>query len=69
MSNPAHYLVRVMLRPDRRQDEERRGQHRGGRRASDQPGFVPASTAGEAEAWNSTDPSDWGRVPRKAYVH
>ena len=69
MSNPAHTLVRVMLRPDRRQDEGRRAQPRGGRRASDQPGFALSSTGGEAEAWNCTDPADWGPVPRKAYVH
>ena len=69
MSNPAYTLVHVILRPDRRQDDQRRGQSRGGRRASDHPGFALTSMPGEADAWKSSDPADSGPAPSKAYVH
>ena len=66
MSDSAHTTIRVVLRPDRRQADDRRGQHRGGRRASDQPAFALSSTADADELWEI--PSNW-IGPSKVYVH
>jgi hypothetical protein len=65
VSESAHIAVRVVLRPDRRQNEDRRAQHRGGRRASDRPAFALSSTADADEHWEIA--TDW--APRKLYVH
>jgi hypothetical protein len=65
VSDTAHTAIRVVLRPDRRQNEDRRGQFRGGRRASDQPAFALSSTADVDQLWEIA--SDW--APHKIYVH
>ena len=66
MSDSAQTAIRVVLRPDRRQADDRRGQNRGGRRASDQPAFALSSTADADESWEIA--SDW-LAPRRVYVH
>ena len=66
MSDSAHTAIRVVLRPDRRQADDRRGQNRGGRRASDQPAFALSSTADADELWEI--PSHW-LAPSRVYVH
>ena len=66
MSDSAQTAIRVVLRPDRRQADDRRGQNRGGRRASDQPAFALSSTADADELWEI--PSNW-IGPSKVYVH
>ena len=61
--------IRIVLRPDRRQEDERRSRHRGGRRASDQAAFALSSSADAADIWHDTDRLQWGQGPHKAYVH
>ena len=65
MSDTAHTAIRIVLRPDRRQSEDRRGQYRGGRRASDQPAFALSSTPDADELWKVS--GDW--ASQKVYVH
>ena len=66
--------VRIVLRPDRRQSPDRRGQARGGRRAADQRQFE-VTTALEAESGPEAQ-DEWDafeaafRAPRRDhYVH
>jgi len=66
VSDSVHTAIRVVLRPDRRQADDRRGQHRGGRRASDQPAFALSSRADADDLWEI--PSDW-LARTKVYVH
>jgi hypothetical protein len=67
VSDSAYASIRIVLRPDRRQGEDRRGQHRGGRRASDQTAFALSSGADADEMWEVAD-GEW-QAPHKAYVH
>ena len=53
----------VVLRPDRRQDDDRRGQHRGGRRASDQSAFTSARPTAD-ESWGDSKRSAHWRGAR-----
>jgi hypothetical protein len=66
VSDAAHTAVRVVLRPDRRQDPDRRANPRGGRRASDHPAFTLSSTPDADDIWET---ADWPPAPAKSYVH
>jgi hypothetical protein len=59
VSEPADFTVRLVLRPDRRQDEDRRAPTRGGRRASDQPAFGLSSSADVHDLWTVAVDCGW----------
>jgi len=59
--------VRLVLIPDRRQHENRRGQSRGGRRASDRPAFGLSFSADAHDLWTVAD--DIQLPPGKTVSH
>jgi len=60
--------VRLVLRPDRRQDDDRRSHPRGGRRTSDRPAFGLSSSADVHDLWAVAE-IDLAGPSRKTYTH
>ena len=69
MSNSTSRNIRVVRRPDRRQDEDRRAQPRGGRRASDQPASAQSSAGAVDDLWASTIDRGVRKIRPTIYVH